>query len=227
MRSTKGRRLSDKSRQLWKTRRKRRYHHGNLRRALLDAALRLVETEGSNALTLRAAARLAGVSQAAPYRHFRNKEALLAAVAEEGFRALAAAMRHATAASGGSALDDCGRLGAAYIGFATSHPSHFRVMFGREIANRSAYPSLQEAATKTFRTLVEAISNGQRAGLMRSGEPEELALLAWAGVHGISALLVDGQRAGGLGKPVAELAEIITRGLFLGLGARPQKNSKG
>ncbi len=72
------------------------YHHGNLRHALLEAALWLVETEGTEALTLRAAARRAGVSQAAPYRHFASKEALLAAVAEDGFRAMTAAMRRAT-----------------------------------------------------------------------------------------------------------------------------------
>lgn len=218
MRSTKGRRLR-------RAARKRRYHHGDLRRAMIDAALRLVETEGTEALTLRAAARLAGVSQAAPYRHFTNKEALLAAVAEEGFRALMAAMRRATAASG-SALDRMRALGLGYVGFATSHPSHFRVMFGREMADRSAYPSLREAAAKTFRMLVEAISHCQRAGLVRSGEPEELALTAWASVHGVSALLVDRQIAGVLNKPHGELARIVTRDLFLGLGARPQKSSK-
>ena len=78
-------------------RRRKTYHHGNLRRALLDGALRLVEDQGAEALTLRAAARRAGVSQAAPYRHFADKQALLAAVAEEGFRALTEAMRRSAA----------------------------------------------------------------------------------------------------------------------------------
>ena len=77
---------------------RRGYHHGNLRRALLDAAIALIQSEGADALTLRAAARAAGVSQAAPYRHFTDKDELLAAVAEEGFRLMTAGMRAATAA---------------------------------------------------------------------------------------------------------------------------------
>ena len=192
---------------------------------MIDAALRLVETEGTQALTLRAAARLAGVSQAAPYRHFTNKEALLAAVAEEGFHALATAMREATGHRDG-ALERMRALGVGYVGFAASRPSHFRVMFGREMADRSAYPSLREAAAKTFRALVQAIADCQRAGIVRSGAPEELALAAWASVHGISALLVDGQLAGLQGKPPTELARMVTRDLFLGLGTQPQKNTK-
>lgn len=222
---TKRVRRSNEGRQLRKAKRPGRYHHGNLRRALVDAALKLVEKGGPQVLTLRAVARLAGVSQAAPYRHFKNKEALLAAVAEEGFRATAAAMRQATAACGDRALERLRAVGLGYVGFAMSHPSHFRVMFGREMADRSAYPTLREAAAETRRMLVAAISECQRAGLVRSGEPEELALVCWAIVHGVSALLVDGQLARVLDKSGAELAEIVTRNLFLGLGPRPEKDS--
>src|SRR5256712_12176672 len=121
-----------------KLRRPKRYHHGDLPRALLDAALHIVETQGTAALTLRAAARSAGVSQAAPYRHFANKEAILAAVAEDGFRSLMAAMREASAASGAGPLERLRAVGLGYATFATRHPSHFRVMFGREMADRSA-----------------------------------------------------------------------------------------
>jgi AcrR family transcriptional regulator len=186
-----------------------------------------VATEGTEGLTLRGAARLAGVSQAAPYRHFRNKEALLAAVAEDGFRAMAATMREATATSD----DPLARFrarGLAYVRFATSHPSHFRVMFGRELADRTAYPSLQEAAAETYRMLVTAVEDGQRAGLLRDVPPEELALLAWSGMHGLASLLVDGQLPARAAKAPtvladkspAELAEIVGRNLFLGLGPR-------
>ncbi len=198
-----------------------RYHHGNLRRALLDAALRLVETEGTKALTLRAAARLAGVSPAAPYRHFADKEALLAAVAEEGFRAMKEAMRPPPTVG---ASDPLGRLrgaGLGYIGFAASHPAHFRVMFGREIADRSAYPSLREAAGAAFSLLVDGIAECQRAGLVRPGKPEELAISAWSMVHGLSALLVDGQLEGAPMARVEELANTVTATLFLGLAAGP------
>ena len=201
-------------------RRRKPYHHGNLRRALLDAALRLVETEGAEALTLRAAARLAGVSQAAPYRHFADKQALLAAVAEEGFRALTEAMRRSAAAHADLPLARLRALGLAYVEFATGHPAHFRVMFGREVADRSAYPSLQAAATETFGLLVEAVAESQRAGLVRPGDPQELALSAWSIVHGLSALLVDDQLRALSEKDADALARSVTESLFLGLAPR-------
>jgi len=206
-----------------KARRPKRYHHGNLPRALLDAALRIVETDGAQALTLRAAARAAGVSQAAPYRHFANKDAILAAVAEDGFRSLMTAMRDGVAAS----QDPLGRLrgvGIGYITFATSHPSHFRVMFGREMADRSASPTLRRLAEDTLTIVVDAIAECQREGLVRADEPAaELALIAWASVHGLSALLVEGV----LDRPAHEVAEVITRDLFLGLGPRDVTSRSG
>src|SRR5213594_2900399 len=197
-------------------RRPKRYHHGDLPRALLDAALHIVETQGTGALTLRAAARSAGVSQAAPYRHFTNKEAILAAVTEEGFRSLMATIRHDMSAGEGP-LGRLRGVGTGYVTFATKHPSHFRVMFGREMADRSASPALRQIATETFNVVVDAISDCQRAGLVRAEEPPaDLALTAWSSVHGLSALLANGV----LDKPVADVAELVTRDLFLGLGRR-------
>jgi len=187
-----------------------------LPRALLDAALRIVATQGTEALTLRAVARAAGVSQAAPYRHFTNKEAVLAAVAEEGFRALNAVMRAAIEA-GASPLERLRAAGMSYVTFATSHPAHFRVMFGRELADRSASPALRQVATQTFDTVVDTIAECQRAGIARSEESaEDLALTAWSSVHGLAALLVNGV----VDRAVSEVAQIVTRDLFLGLGRR-------
>jgi AcrR family transcriptional regulator len=201
-------------------RRRDRYHHGDLRRALLQAALELVQREGPQGLTLRAAARLAGVSQAAPYRHFADKQALLAAVAEEGFRDMAAAMQRATRAHAAEPLLRFRALGLSYVRFAQSHPAHFRVMFGPEVADRSLYPSLSESAGETFRLLVQAIRECQKAGSVREGDPEDLATTAWSTVHGLSALLVDAQ-LGGKAKQVDDLAQRVTQNLFLGLGPRP------
>jgi len=193
------------------------YHHGDLPRALLDAALHLVETEGPGALTLRAVAREAGVSQAAPYRHFANKEAILAAVAEEGFRSLMAAMRQAVDASGPLPLARLRAVGVGYVTFATSHRSHFRVMFGRGVVDRSRFPALRQVAADTLAMVIDAIAECQRAGLVRDDEPaRDLALMAWSCVHGLSALLVEGA----VDRPVMEVADIVTRDLFLGLGVR-------
>jgi AcrR family transcriptional regulator len=201
-------------------RRARKYHHGNLRRALLDAALGLVEEEGAGGLTLRAAARQAGVSQAAPYRHFASKQALLAAVAEEGFRAMGQAMRAASAAEGDDPLARFRAIGLAYVGFATTHPAHFRVMFGRAAADRSAYPSLQVAAGETFGLLLSAIEDCQRAGLVRAGDPAELALAAWSATHGFASLWTDGQLTGRANGTLEDLGSAVAANTFFGLAPR-------
>jgi AcrR family transcriptional regulator len=199
------------------SRRAKRYHHGDLPRALLDAALRIVGSDGTDALTLRAVARRAGVSQAAPYRHFANKEALLAAVAEEGFRSLVTAMHAAIEAGGDNPLARLRAVGLSYVDFAARHPAHFRVMFGREMAGCAGSPALRQIAAQTFDLVVRAIADCQRAGVARTEEPaEDLALTAWSSVHGLAALLVNGV----LNRPVGEVAQLVTRDLFLGLGRR-------
>ena len=198
---------------------RRRYHHGNLREALRDAALALIARAGADALTLRGAAKLAGVSQAAPYRHFRDKGALLAAVAEEGFRAMAEAMGRRASPH---RTDPAGRLralGVAYIEFATQHPAHFRVMFGRVPVDRAAHPGLQEAASAAYGLLTGAIRDCQAAGVIRAGDPEELALCAWSAVHGLSALVVDGQ-LGDRTRQLRPLAHTVTDNIVHGLGGR-------
>jgi AcrR family transcriptional regulator len=192
----------------------------------VQAALDLVTADGAGALTLRGAARKAGVSQAAPYRHFASKEALLAAVSEDGFRAMASAMRAAMAAAGDEPLARFRALGLAYVGFARAHPSRLRVMFGREMADRSAHPALQEAARSTYRLLVDAIADCQRAGLIRAGDPEELAVSAWSMVHGFAALVIDGQLDVVADRSVAELTEGIAQAMFLGLGERGEPSPR-
>jgi AcrR family transcriptional regulator len=199
--------------------RRRAYHHGNLRAALVEAALGLVTREGVDALTLRAAARLAGVSPAAPYRHFADKRALLAAVAEEGFRLLTTALREA----GSGEADALGRFrarGPAYVGFATRHPSHFRVMFGRELADRGPHPALREAAQAAFDALVEGMAEAQRAGIVGEGDPRELGLTAWSTMHGLATLLLDGRLQALYGHSVEELVALVGRNLYRGLGPR-------
>lgn len=195
------------------------YHHGDLRRALIEAAQEILEEAGVSGLTLRAAARKAGVSPAAPYRHFADKEALLAAVAEQGFRALSALIRQ-TASPGSDRASAFRGIGLAYVRFAVEHPARFRLMFGRELADRDRYAPLKEAAHETFGMLVTAIESGQRADVIRPGDAQELSMAAWAIVHGLSALLVDGQLA-----PTAEdldtFASRVLQALFLGLRKDP------
>lgn len=200
------------------------YHHGNLRRALLDAALEILGGEGAGALSLREAARRAGVSHAAPFRHFADKQDLVAAVAEEGFRAMTAEMRAATPPGLENPVARLQALGVRYVTFAAAHPAHFRVMFGPEVADRRAHSALRAAADEAFELLVGALADCQRAGMVRAGEPSELAMAAWATVHGLASLVVSGQISGEGSAPrgsVEELALRVTASLFRGLMAEP------
>src|SRR5688500_16217910 len=124
-------------------RRDRPYHHGDLRRALLDAARAILHESGPGALTLRGAARAAGVSQTAPYRHFADRAALVAGVAEDGFRRLLGQMRAAVAAPpapGETERAGLQRLALAYLRFAREQPAEYRLMFGDELAAGAAGP---------------------------------------------------------------------------------------
>lgn len=169
-----------------------RFHHGNLRQALIDGALIILGKEGQGAITLREVARRAGVTHAAPYRHFDGKEALLAAVAEEGFHQLRHDMEQ-VAAGDGDSLDRLQRFGEAYVRFALRNPAHYRLMYGPEFAHRAAHGGLQEASKKAFMLLLDAVRECQQARLVRDGDPVHVGLSMWSTVHGLSLLIMDRQ----------------------------------
>ena len=169
-----------------------RYHHGDLRRALVDEALRTIDRHGVEALTLRGAGEALGVSRTALYRHFTDKQALVAAVAREGFRTFRLALvdaweRHGRGRAGFEAM------GEAYLRFALDHPSHYRVMFGafRDLCEKD--PALQADAAAAFQALVDAIKTLQAAGEIRDDDPRQLAHFIWSAVHGVASLAIDGQ----------------------------------
>ena len=126
------------------------YHHGDLPTALLDAADTLLDQGGDGAVSLREAARMAGVSPTAAYRHFADKEALLAALALRGFEAFAAAMDQAVAAGGATPYVARGR---SYLRFALARPGRFRLMFGPLLVRSAAHPALREASRQAFAAL--------------------------------------------------------------------------
>jgi AcrR family transcriptional regulator len=169
-----------------------RFHHGNLRQALIDGALIILGKEGQGAITLREVARRAGVTHAAPYRHFDGKEALLAAVAEEGFHQLRHDMEQ-VAPGDGDSLDRLQRFGEAYVRFALRNPAHYRLMYGPEFAHRAAHGGLQEASKKAFMLLLDAVRECQQARLVRDGDPVHVGLSMWSTVHGLSLLIMDRQ----------------------------------
>jgi AcrR family transcriptional regulator len=201
-----------------------RFHHGDLRWALLQAASLLLEREGTSGVGLRAIARLAGVSQTAPYRHFADREAILAALAEDGFATLgdrmAAAAREAREPA--SALS---AIAATYVALAAKRPHLFRLLFGPEVADKARYPAVRDAGLRAFGVVVDTIAAGQRAGVVRDGDPAELALGHWAAVHGMALLLLDGlvaERAEAVGGPAA-LGRLVAAQLWSGLAPRPAR----
>lgn len=181
------------------------YHHGDLRNALLEAARAILEEEGLAALSLRAVARRAGVSHAAPYRHFANHEALLVELATEGFMELRTDIAGSVDAQDGDA-DRITSIGAAYMRFVAKRPAVARLMFGPQLPNRDAYDALNAAA--------DAIGNEISGAL----ENNALGLAAWASVHGLAMLSLEnvidlGQRRSGL-DVLPSRVEILLRSLF-------------
>lgn len=166
------------------------YHHGDLRAALLGASLDLLRGPRSGEFTLREVARRAGVSHTAPYRHFRDKADLLAAVAEDGFERLTAAMKFAA----GKAQQPFRRLqnaGIAYVEFAQAQPEHFSVMFTVDLTEGHALA--KAAADRCFAELVTLVE-ACREARSENGEPLEIsARIAWSQVHGIAELARHGQ----------------------------------
>ncbi|MFE5829397.1 TetR/AcrR family transcriptional regulator [Streptomyces sp. NPDC056488] len=161
------------------------YHHGDLRAACLRAARELLEEDGSAGLSLRAVARRAGVSATAPYRHYADREALVSAVAAEGYRELAEDLTAAHPAP--STPDDLAAVAVAYVRFALEHPALFRAMFAEPCD-----PTSEErvAATAAISAYVHDIVRDAFTGV---DDPDALATTVWALVHGLAFLHLDGK----------------------------------
>ena len=169
----------------------RRYHHGDLRRGLVDAALALIAEGELGTLSLREVARRAGVTPAAPYHHFKDKTALLAAVAEEGFVAMRGRLEAALAPV--APADMRGRFAAlsrAYLTFARAHPAHYRVMFLPEIKSHQEHPSFHVAAGRTLEVLAKQVREAAPQASPR--EVKTRTVLIWSIGHGLASLWNDG-----------------------------------
>ena len=168
-----------------------RYHHGNLPEAMLKEAVRTIQKQGVEALTLRGVGERLGVSRTALYRHFADKQALLAAVAAEGFRTLRTALAAAWE-SGGRGREGFDAMGLAYVRFAVTHPSHYRVMFGGYLDRKRRDPELESEGPAAFQVLVDAIVTLQKRGEIVADHPLHVARFVWATVHGVAMLAING-----------------------------------
>jgi AcrR family transcriptional regulator len=164
------------------------YHHGALQAALIRSAREILETEGYEALTLRATARRAGVSQAAPYNHFADKAGLLAAIAALGFKEFAAAMRHEMSAAVGPQAQ-LNAAGIAYVAFATSNPGLFKLMFGSSVHQSSGDPDLDAARNSAYEVLRGAVHAVQQLDPGDAAQDDLESLRSWALVHGLATMI--------------------------------------
>lgn len=169
------------------------YHHGDLRQRLILTAERLITEHGVSALSMRLLSCEIGVSHTAAYRHFRDKQALLCALAENGFADLARKFEALASPCQNQPLMLILAMGNAYIDFALENPARYRIMFGHLLIRFKDEPQLNKAVRKAFAPLLLAISNGQQIGEVRRGRPLELASMCWAVVHGFSQSIMDSQ----------------------------------
>lgn len=167
------------------------YHHGNLRLALLDAAIEHIKEFGVEKLSMRGIARTVGVSQTAPYRHFEDKNHLLVEVATQAFVELYEISMTAVDPSK-TPLQNIHSTGLVYIQYAIDNPEKYRVLFGSRIQNRRSYSKMVEAGEKSFQILIDQVERGIEQGDFIPGCSLLLANTLWTQVHGAASLILDG-----------------------------------
>ena len=205
--------------------RRPRYHHGDLRRQLVAAGVELVAERGVDGFSMRELARRAGVSHAAPYHHFPTRAALVRAVVADSYALLANALRHATSGAD-DPLDAIRAMGVAYVDFALTNPERYRLMFRSELTGppENADLTADELGTDAFAVLIGAFELAHERGrLADETTAASAAIAAWASVHGVASLILEGalgipafqrERALGLAAAVVELG-------VSGFGRRP------
>jgi AcrR family transcriptional regulator len=165
-----------------------KYHHGDLRNTLIKVATELLAEEGTHALSLRKMAQRAGVSHNAPYMHFADKEAVLAEIAEEGFRLLAIEIESAIATAENSTYRQLIAASNAYIRFALDRPNHLQVMFRPYEVEK--YPSLLAASQTALNCLFELVKSGQENHTLIAGDTHQMTKSIWAMVHGVAVISI-------------------------------------
>ncbi len=169
------------------------YHHGDLRNALIQAGLEMLSESGAAALDLRKVARKAGVSHAAPYRHFADKQSLIAAINEEGFHRLAEQIQSTLREVTGDAVEQLYGIARAYVHFAQENPWLMREMFSGLTIEREAFPGLHQASKTVFMLYMEVIKRGQEQGSIIDVDPGALAGVLWSLLHGVAMLTIEHQ----------------------------------
>ena len=208
-------------------RRNATYYGGDLRRDLLDAALRVVANDGPAAVNLRALARELGVSHAAPANHFADKTAIFTAIAQEGFEMLRQTMDQAMAdvPADQPAAVRLGAAGTAYMTFALTHRAHFEVMWRNDLLGRDD-AGLRAAGEATFAQLIEAVQAAQADGWAAGADQRTVAYLAWASVHGLAVLWLGGPLQSQDDRPFDTVAKAVSDLLNTSLAAASASDNR-
>lgn len=197
------------------------YHHGHLREQILCAACELLEENNVASLSLRAVAKKVGVSHTAPYRHFKDKESLLAGIAGLGYDELSAQLADAVKSHPNDPAAQLKAAGHRYLQLALQTPQCTQLMHAGIIPCDNTYPELKASGDAAFNGLKTIIEEGQAQGLFREGDIEMLALTAWSGIHGLSMLAIGGNLPDILSTPVDNRAitDAVTANMLSGLKA--------
>jgi AcrR family transcriptional regulator len=171
----------------------KKYHHGDLKNALIEAGAEILSKEGVSGLSLRKVASQAGVSHAAPYAHFTDKQALIAAISTEGYRRLYEKLVAVVQKYPDDLLRQFVEVAWALVEFARHEPDYFKVIFSSVAGKEKDFPPFVEMTRKNFQLLVELVAACQAAGFLRPGAPDAMAVSIWSLVNGFASLLIEGQ----------------------------------
>jgi AcrR family transcriptional regulator len=170
-----------------------KYHHGDLKNALIQAGIEILSEQGFQALSLRKVAQRAGVSHAAPYAHFKDKQALIAAISTEGYHKLYNCLAEAVLQYRHEPLRQLIEASWAYVQFARREPAHFKLTLSGVVERAQEYPAFVEMTEKAFTLVVDLVKTCQEAGILKPGPAEQLAVSLWSTVHGFTSLVLEGQ----------------------------------
>jgi AcrR family transcriptional regulator len=169
------------------------YHHGDLKNALIKAGIEILAKEGVGSLSLRSVAKKAGVSHSAPYAHFTDKQALIAAISTEGYRRIFERIEAATEQYEGDPQRQLLEAGWAYLQFAMDDPDHFKISLSGSVEQERDYPDLKAASKAGFAAIVKIVDACQAQGLFAGAPADAAAVSLWSMVHGLACLVLEGQ----------------------------------
>jgi len=194
------------------------YHHGDLRDALVCAAEKLLEDRGASGLSLREVAKLAGVSHAAPYRHFHSKAQLLEAVAKSGFERLALSIATVRRDHPGDPVEQLMAAGQAYVEWAIANPERTRLMYGGMMKSDTVPEDLHDAAESAYESIYQVMDEGRRKGVFGGQDTNDMVVSAWSLVHGLTMLLLGSGKLDPTGpEEVRELVNTVCKTVLCGI----------